>query len=210
MSVITAIEVQKKRGKRRSIFVDGEFVAGVHEDVAAALNLGVGQSFDREKLVELLRAETFRKARERALRLISYRDRSESEIRRRLVGSDFPEDIVEEVIDHLTRMGLLDDRKFCREWVASRTAAKPMGRTRLASELRSRGVDAQIVEEALEVLDPESELDLARSTAQSRLRKMDRADPSVRNKLGSFLRRRGFDWDVITRVLDEQCPADSE
>ncbi|MGB9619528.1 MAG: regulatory protein RecX [Armatimonadota bacterium] len=206
MSIITAIEVQKNRGKRRSIFVDGEFVAGVHEDVAAALKLDVGQSFDRQRLIELLRTETVRKARERALRLIRYRDRSVSEIRRRLVGSDFPEDIVEEVIDELTRVGLLDDRKFSRDWVTSRTAAKPMGKTRLAFELGSRGVEAPIVEEALEGLDPEAEYKLARSTAETRLIKMDRGDPTVRNKLGSFLSRRGFDWDVIVRVLDELVP----
>ena len=183
--------------------MDGEFVAGVHEDVAAALNLGVGQSFDRDRLVELVKAETMRKARERALRLIGYRDRSKSEIRKRLVGSDFPEDIVEEVVDHLSRAGLLDDRKFSRDWVKSRTASKPMGRTRLAWELRSRGVDAPIVEQALEGLDQEAEYGLARSVAEARLRKMDRDDPSVRSKLGSFLRRRGFSWDVIERVLDE-------
>ncbi len=203
MSVITAIEAQKKRGTRRSIFVDGEFVAGVHEDVAAALNLGVGQSFDGGRLAELLRAETVRKARERALRLIGCRDRSKSEIRKRLVGSDFPEDIVEEVIDQLSRAGLLDDRKFSRDWVKSRTASKPMGRTRLAWELRSRGIDAPTVEQALEGLDQETEYGLARSLAEARLRRTDRDAPSVRNKLGSFLRRRGFSWDVIERVLDE-------
>jgi len=203
LSVITAIEAQKKRGTRRSIFVDGEFVAGVHEDVVAALNLGVGQAFDRDRLIGLVRAETMRKARERALRLIGYRDRSKSEIRKRLVGSDYPEDIVEEVVDQLSRAGLLDDRKFSRDWVKSRTASKPMGRTRLAWELRSRGVDAPTVEQALEGLDEETEHGLACSVAEDKLRKMDREDPSVRAKLGSLLRRRGFSWDVIARALDE-------
>ncbi len=206
MGTITAIETQKRRGRRRSVFVDGEFVAGVHEDVVAALNLGVGQSFDRERLVELVRAETLRKARERALKLIGYRDRSESEVRKRLLGSDFPEDIVREVIDQLFRTGLLDDRKFSRDWVQSRTASKPMGRARLAHELRSRGVDAPIVEEALESLDPQTEYELAHSVAEARLAKMDRGDPSLRSRLSAFLRRRGFSWDVIDRAIRELTP----
>ncbi|MCX8053688.1 MAG: recombination regulator RecX [Armatimonadetes bacterium] len=202
MGVITAIETQKKHGKRRSIFVDGQFVAGVHEEVAAALGLNVGQTFDRDQLAELIRAETVRKARERALKLIGYRDRSESEIRKRLIGSNFPEDVVEEVVDQLSRSGLLDDLKFSRDWVKSRTASKPMGRTRLAFELRSKGVDAPIVEEVLEALNPEAEYELALSAAEARLRKLNRDDPSTSNKLSSFLQRRGFSWDVIERVLN--------
>ncbi|MHB9037725.1 MAG: regulatory protein RecX [Armatimonadota bacterium] len=203
MGTITAIETQKKRGYRRSIFVDGKFLVGTHEDVVVALGLGVGQSFDEDRLVETLRAEDSRKARESAFRLLGYRDRSKSEIRKRLIGSDYPEDIVEEVIEQLSRGGLLDDEKFSRDWVNSRTAAKPMGRTRLAWELRSKGVDASTVDEALENLDEDAELELARSIVEKKLEKADRSDPNLKNKLGSFLRRRGFGWEVVNRVIND-------
>ena len=206
MGVITAIEAQKKRGNRRSIFVDGEFVAGVHEEIVLALGLAVGQVFDRDRLVELLKAETKRKARESAIRLINYRDRSVSEIRQRLIRDDFPEEIVEEVTDQLSRTGLLNDEKFSRDWIKARSASKPMGKARLAWELRSKGVDASTVDQALEELDDETEYDLALSAAVRKLRKMDCADPLTKNRLSSFLRRRGFDWDTISRVIDELCP----
>jgi regulatory protein len=206
MSTITAIEAQKKRGNRRSIFVDGEFVAGVHEDIVVALGLAVGQTLDRDRLAELLKAETVRKARESAIRLINYRDRSVSEVRRRLIGDDFPQEVVDDVIDQLSRAGLLDDGKFSRDWVKARSASKPMGRTRLAWELKSRGVDAPTVDEALEAVDEAAECELARSVAAQKLKKMDCSDPLTRNRLGSFLRRRGFDWNVISRVVDELCP----
>jgi regulatory protein len=208
LSIITAIEAQKKRGTRRSIFVDGEFVAGVHEEIVLALGLSVGQSFDRDRLVDLVKAETLRKARESALRLISYRDRSVSEVRKRLIGSDFAEETVEEVVDQLSRAGLLDDGKFIRDWVRSRSASKPMGKTRLAWELRSKGVEAVKVDEALTEIDDQAEYELARSVARDRLRKMDREDPSTRGKLSSFLARRGFSWDAIARVVDEAMPGD--
>ena len=206
VSTITAIEPQKKRGSRRSIFVDGEFVAGVHEDVVAALNLGVGQTLDRSRLVELVRAETARKARGSALRLINYRDRSISEIRKRLSANEFPEDIVDEVVDQLSRAGLVDDRKFSRDWVKSRTTGKPMGKARLAWELRSKGVEPRVVEEALEDLDEDAEYELALSVVAAKMYKADREDPTLKDRLSSFLRRRGFGWDVITRVIENTCP----
>lgn len=208
MGVITAIEAQKKRSKRRSIFVDGEFVAGVHEDVAAALNLSVGQSFDRDRLLELIRAENVRKAYDRALRLIAYRDRSESEVRRRLLASDFSEEVADEVVRKLADVGLLNDERFSEQWVKSRTLSKPMGRARLAWELRSKGVEPETVEQALRDFGEDTEYTLAMSAAQKKLGRMDRTDPSLREKLASFLGRRGFDWDVIRKVLDELCPED--
>ncbi|MCE5313428.1 MAG: RecX family transcriptional regulator [Armatimonadota bacterium] len=203
MGAITAIEAQKRRGYRRSIFVDGEFLVGVHEDVVIALGLGVGQSFDEDRLVEILRAEDLRKARESAYRLLGYRDRSKAEVRKRLIAKDYPEDIVEEVIEQLSGGGLLDDGKFSRDWVKSRTAAKPMGKTRLAWELRSKGVDASTVEEALEGLDEDTQLQLAISVAEKRLGKADRGDPNLKNRLSSLLRRRGFGWEVINKAIDE-------
>ena len=205
MSTITAIEVQKKRGNRRSIFVDGEFIAGVHEEVVFVLGLSVGQTFDKERLVDLLKAETKRKARESAIRLISYRDRSKSEMRRRLIRDEYPEDIVDEVIEQLTNSGLLDDEKFSRDWVKARTASKPMGKTRLAWELRSKGVETPLVEEALEGLDEDTEYELAYSVVAGKLAKINKDDPALRNKLGSLLRRRGFTWGTITRVIDALC-----
>jgi regulatory protein len=210
MNTITAIEPQKKRGDRRSIFVDGQFVAGAHEEVIIALNLRVGQTFDKERLAALIRTETVRKAQESALRLLDYRDRAVSEIRKRLIGNDFPEDIVEEIIDHLSRIGYLDDEKFSREWVRSRTVSKPMGKARLNWELRAKGVEQSMVEEALESLDDNTEYELALAAARKKVEKADPNDQAFRNRLVSFLRRRGFGWEVINRVVDELCPGDQD
>lgn len=206
MGEITAIEVQSKRADRRSIFVDGQFAVGAHQDVVAALNLSVGQRFDDERLAEVVRKETAGKAMESALRLICYRDRSEAEIRRRLSGNDFAEDVVNEVVVRLIDMGLLNDETFSRNWVKSRTAAKPMGRRRLAWELQSRGVGADMVEQALEGFDEHTEEELALDLARNRAAKSDVRDPKFRDKTASFLMRRGFNWDTVARVLDEICP----
>jgi regulatory protein len=202
MGLITAIEPQRNRGNRRSVFVDGEFVAGVHEDIVADLGLAVGQMADTQRLAELLRAETLRKARECALRLIGYRDRSMAEVKRKLAGSDFPEDVVLEVVEQLSSAELLDDDKFSRDWVRARTQAKPMGRTRLAAELRSRGVDKETIEKALSELDVSREQALARELALRRLGKMDRSDPAAVRKLSAFLVRRGFAWEIVGGIME--------
>ncbi len=210
MGEITAIEVQSRRADRRSIFVDGQFAVGAHQDVVATLNLRVGQRFEADQLAQVVGKETARKAMESALRLIGYRDRSEAEIRRRLSGNDFAEDVVDEVVVRLTNMGLLNDQTFSRNWVKSRTAAKPMGRRRLAWELQSKGVSADAIEQALDGLNEQTEEELALDLARNRATKSDVRDPKFRDKTASFLMRRGFNWNTIARVLDEICPQNED
>lgn len=203
MGRISAIEPQKRRRDRVSIFVDGEFVVGAHEAVVVKLGLSIGQFFDSKQLEELVRAETLRKARESAYGLIAYRDRTKSEIRKRLIGSEFPEDVVDEVVNHLIEAELVDDEKFSRDWIKARSAAKPMGKTRLAWELRSKGVEPLDVEEALSGIDEEAEYQLALETARKKLQKADLSDPATKNRLGAFLARRGFGWELIAKVVGE-------
>lgn len=210
MGLITGIEQQKNRKDRKSIFVDGGFLAGVHSDVVSALGLAVGQVVDEKRLNELLRAESVRKAREKALSLLSYRDRSTNEIRRRLIRSDFATDVVEEVVEQFSSSGLLDDEKFSRDWISSRQASKPAGRARLSEELRSKGIRPEVVNDALASLDPEREKALAREAAARKLGKLNMDDQSWKRKLISFLSRRGFDWDTIRDVVGEIDPANED
>lgn len=210
MGRITAIEPQKNRSDRVSIYIDGVFAAGVRNDTVAELGIAVGQECDPAVLERILRAEAVKKARESALRLLSYRSRSESEIRKRLHGSGFPEDVVNEIVEQLTAGGLLNDEKFSTDWVRSRSASRPTGRARLQWELRSRGVDPAIVEDALAALDEDAELELALKCARKKAEKADVGDPSFKGKLSSFLRRRGFGWEVIQKTIDRVCPTDGD
>jgi regulatory protein len=101
MDVITAIEPQKRRGNRRSIYVNGEFVAGVGEEIVVDLGLKVGQQVNGEKLAEVLRAVEVRRAREAALTLLDYRSRTRKELESRLLQKGYPEDIISRVLEQL-------------------------------------------------------------------------------------------------------------
>ena len=80
-SRITAIEPQARRQGRVNVFVDGRFALGLFEEVAAALGLAVGQEMSEERLRESARAETLRRAKEDAYRLLGFRARAEKELK---------------------------------------------------------------------------------------------------------------------------------
>ncbi|MCK4261812.1 RecX family transcriptional regulator, partial [bacterium] len=116
MPKITAIERQKHRPRRRSLFIDGNFVCGVDEEIVLKLNLEVGQEVNQEEISRIIFKEETRKAKEYALNLLSFRPRSSKEVRDRLKRKDYDEKVIEEAVENLGRIGLLNDEEFARSW----------------------------------------------------------------------------------------------
>lgn len=199
---ITAIEVQEKKRNRRSIFMDGKFVMGVDEDVVADLGLHVGQQLAEEELQKIVHAELVSKAKQKALNLLGYRSRSRAEIAKRLSRAGYAEEVVEEVLSRLEDLGLIDDARFSASWVNSRVAGKGLGKARIRWELRQKGVADEVAEEALSAVDADAEYRLAADAARRRWGKdKDTDERAKRRRVASFLRRRGFEWQVIREVL---------
>lgn len=198
---ISAIEAQEKKANRRSIFVNGKFALGVDESVIADLGLHVGQQISEEELQKIVHTELVAKAKQKAFRLLEYRSRSKAEIARRLSMAGFAEDVIEETLTRLEGLGLIDDAQFSQSWVNHR---KSFGKTRIKWELRQKGVSTDVAEEALSAINADTEYESAIDAAGRRWRKYLRLDERTkRNRTASYLRRQGFGWEVITKVLNE-------
>jgi regulatory protein len=203
---ITAIEIQKNDPDRRSIYIDGDFSVGVSSEVVLTLGLYVGQEVGEQELEAVAYREDRRKAINSAINLLSYRDRTIGEIEKRLKSKSYPEDLIGEVIEELTRLELVDDKKFSKDWVESRGKFKPKSRSALVAELRNKGVDKELAERAVENIDDEGELKMAKSVAENAARKTSKEGDALVRYLSGVLARRGFNWEIIRRVLEELLP----
>ena len=208
MDTITAIEPQKRRTNRRSVYVDGQFVAGVDEEIVLELGLRVGQQVDGNRLAEVLAAEETRRASQYALTLLDYRARTAKELERRMLQKGYSEEAVAKVLAQLQRVDLVNDERFASDWVASRIAHRPTGRSRILWELRRKGVASEIVDEALEQIDEDREFEMALELAEKKLGGARPKDPETKRRLAGLLQRRGFHWGVVSAVFDRLAPED--
>ncbi len=200
MPKITAIEIQKKNPNRVSISLDGQFAFGLSRIVAAWLN--VGQELSEEKIATLQEEDAREAAIQKALRFLGYRARSVSEVRENLHKHEIPESVIELTLKRLQETGLLNDQEFAQAWVENRNTFRPRSRRALAMELRRKGLGDDVIQQTLEQTVDESSL--ARDAGRKYLRKVQGLDwPDFRNKLGGFLGRRGFSYDVVAPVLRE-------
>jgi regulatory protein len=197
MKKITAIQVQKNNPNRVNIYLDGEFAFGLARIVAAWLQ--VGQTLDEEKIAKLQTDDSRERARGQALLYLSYRARSENEIRQNLTKHEIPDAVIEETLERLRRDGFANDKKFASAWVENRSTFRPRGRRALALELRQKGIDDSTIESALEGVDEEA---LAYEAGQKKARKLKVQEwNEFRKKMSEFLARRGFSYSVIAPIV---------
>jgi regulatory protein len=197
---ITAITAQKRDKKRVNIFFDGEFAFGISRIVAAWLQ--VGQNLTDEQISKLISEDQDEVAYQRAIKLITYRDRSIAEIRQSLHQKQIPEEIIENVINRLGENGLLDDKRFANLWIENRNEFRPRSHRMLTLELQKKGISEDIISQVLENTTADEEL--AHKAAQKQIRRyMTLEWQDFRRKLGSFLARRGFSYETVDLTVHQ-------
>ncbi len=194
---ITALKAQKRRRDRVNVYLDGEYAFALSRIVAAWLE--VGAELSEAKIAELTAADQREAAYQQALKFLSYRPRSEAEIRNNLCKHDIDETIILDVLQRLKKSGLLHDRDFARNWVANRNEFSPRGRRALRAELRQKRVADDLIDEALAELD---ETTLAERAARQKAHKVHTDDwQTFFRKMAGFLGRRGFNYEIIREIV---------
>lgn len=200
MAVVTAIEQQPRR-RRFNLFVDGEFALALEPETLAASGLKTGSPVGVNQLMELNAADLRKRALDAALRLLSYRPRSEQELRTRMLRHKLPPDVIGATIERLREYGYVNDQAFARSWVESRSGSSPRGQRLLKRELRGKGVSVEVAEAAVTASD---DAEAALQAAQKKARTLRGLEyPDFRNRLAGYLQRRGFGYDVIKPVINQ-------
>jgi len=197
MPKITALQPQKRDPQRVNIHLDGEYAFSLARIVAVWLK--VGQELSDEKIASLQTEDARERAYQQAMLFLSYRARSESEIRQNLRKHEIPEDVIEQTLDRLRENQLANDDKFARAWVENRNTFRPRSRRALSVELRQKGISDEAAQSALAGLDEEALAYEAGLKKAHRLQVLEWSE--FRKKLSEFLARRGFPYSVIAPTV---------
>ena len=199
---ITALEPQVTNPERINVFVDGRFLLGVNASVVFQMGLEPEQELEPVQLEELQSEAGLQQAVDRAYNYLSYRPRSREEVRRYLRRKETPPETIEAALARLDRLDLINDHSFASFWVESREQFSPRGARALKNELRMKGVEREVVEEMIDdEKDEERSLRAGRKKALSLVRIPGMDFATFRARLGSFLQRRGFGYEVSTRTV---------
>lgn len=206
---VTAISAQLRNPNRVNVSVDGVYRLSLDIFQLVELGIKVGNEYTEEELAELQQESEFGKLYGRALEYTMLRPHSEKEVRDYLWRKTRPtiskegvkrpgasQKSADQALSRLKEKGYIDDEKFSRSWAENRSQIKGISRRKLQLELRKKGVEASIIEQALQESPRSDEDELAKIIAKKRHRYDNE------QKFIGYLMRQGFSYDIIKRSLE--------
>lgn len=214
---LTRIEPLPPKGLRVRVHLDVGDPFEVALEALELARLGVGDALTSAARRTLLDGDADVQVREAALSLLSHRARTRRELERKLRGKRFDGARIDACLDRLEERGLLSDAAVAAAFVRDRLKFRPRGQSRLASELRAKGVEADVAQESIALVfedEAVSDIDLARASAEAWLSRQPhevaRALASrahtpesgkAKRRLYGYLARRGFRADALDAAM---------
>jgi regulatory protein len=214
---ITRLEPIGPRGLTVRLHLDEGAPLEVMLEALEVSRLGAGDALDGDARARLLDADADVRVREGALSLLSYRARTRQELRRKLRGKGFDPARIDACLTRLEERGLLSDAAVAAAFVRDRLRLRPSGSARLASELRAKGVGADVAQETIGLVFEDEEVsdtDLARGAAEAWLARQSSDVASAlssrshtpesgkaKRRLYGYLTRRGFRGDAMQAAM---------
>lgn len=198
MAIVTNVEMTKTHAK---IDLDGRFFARLQMKYFKKMPIEINEAIDEDDYIDHIAQLQLKDAYETALTSLDFSARTAVELRRRLKQKGFVEPAVDAVVQRLKSNGLINDEQYAERMVEI-GQQKQLGLYALKRKMRSKGLDEDLVDSALEEIDPEDQLQAAKEAASKLSRRYaSEDDRTARRKLGQALARRGFSWDIIESAL---------
>lgn len=191
----------QKNSNRVSLYSDDDFVIGIDKDLLLEYGLATGAELTPKLLSELKTADNEKKCLAKAYHFLSFRPRSEAEMRLKL-AEKYASPIVEKTVKKLKKYNLINDLEFAESWVRDRSPSR--GPALLRAELTKKGLRREIIDLVLEKIDKRSLVEDARKLIATR-KKFQTLEPKDRfKKIAPYLLRRGYDYETIKEALRDQ------
>lgn len=201
MPIITSVKPQKN-GKRLNIYLDGQFGFGIDLENFMKEGLKMDMNLTDEEVAKIIKKAEFQKAFDKIVRFATVRPRSEKEITGWLKRKKVHESLHKELFDRLKRLELIDDAKFAAWWVEQRTTFRPKGKRVLEMELAQKGINREVIREVLSD-SPIDEEKMAKGLLEKNEHKWENLPKlKAREKKTRFLASKGFNWDIIEKLVN--------
>ncbi len=199
MSKITALKANKRSGEQVNMFLDGKFAVKIDTETVTKKGLKVGEEISENRIQELTEDAGLARGMNIAYRFLSYRPRSEAEMKERLRRRGLDDSKIEIIINKLKEQKLLDDTAFAQFWKENRDTFRPRSQRMTGLELKKKGVTDEIIKE---ITDDSDDMQSAYQAALHKAQHLPNQDYEVfRRRLGDYLKRRGFGYTVINQTV---------
>lgn len=198
---LTAAE-PRRRGLVQ-LFLDGEAAVKLDAQVFLQSGLKPGDQVSDQELFELIQASDARRAQEKALYLLEYRNYSKRELTEKIARTAASREAAQAAAGRMEELGLIDDRRFGEDYAKELFSRKGYGARRAAQELRRKGLDQELVQELVEKYgSPEQSGENIRRVLEKKYPGW-REDEKVRRRAFAALQRLGYSYQEVREAMGQ-------
>ena len=200
--LITAIEPRKK--SMSALYIDGEFVMNLDSRTLIENRFDVGREIDDDDLYEIIKLSNERRAKEKALWMISYRDHSKKELKDK-IRRTCDEDSAQKAVERMEELGLVNDENYARRYAQQLLFTKHMSKNGAFQSLVQKGIDKELASRILDDITVDSREHM-RAVIDKKYKNIN--DEKIRRRASAALQKLGYRWDEIRSVFEEYTEED--
>lgn len=195
------ISINKYKGNTYEISFNEREKVYLNNEIILQYGLKSNTKISAERLNEVIHADTIRKAKERALYLLDYKDYSYIQLYEKL-EVNYPQDICLEVLSKLVELGIINDNRYAKNLAERLILGKKYGSYRAIRELKLKGIDDDLAKDVVSYYE-DTELERLEELINSKYsRYLNTGNEKDINKVKNALVRLGYSYDLINQVLD--------
>jgi regulatory protein len=198
--LVKILNIEKYKGNTYCVEIEGEDNIYLHSSIISEFHLKSEMIIPQSALEEIIFQNDFRKAKERALYLLDYRDHSYKELYDKLRRNYSPE-ICNAVMEKMIEIGVIDDRKYAERYARYLFEVKRAGKYKARAEMLKKGIDKEIVDEFLEEYEEDTQERLKELVEKKYARYL--TDEKGVQKVFNALVRYGYNYSDVREVIKE-------
>ena len=191
-------DIRPRRKGLSAVYIDGEYALSLDTQTLLEHRIDIGREFDDEELHDLIESSNERRAKEKALWLISYRSHSKKELRDK-ISRTCDRQSAEKAVERMEELGLVNDRDYAERCAQTLIFTKHMSKRGAAMELRRKGIESEIIDEVLGHIEVD-EREQIQAVIERKYPKID--DEKIRRRAVAALQRLGYGWEDIKAVIE--------
>lgn len=202
---MTITNIVPKRKKLSAVYIDGEYALKIDTETIISSPYSIGSEISDDELKELIELSGEKRAKEKALWLLSNRDHSKRELETKIRKTEDAES-AKKAVERMEELGLVDDEKFAKRYAEQLINVKHLSVRGAKYKLLEKGIDKDLADEILEELSPEPREHI--EILIERKYKNNLKDEKGRRKTIAALQRMGYSWSDIKAVMSNYSEDD--
>lgn len=202
---MTITSIEPKRKRLSAIYIDGEYAMKLDTEAVLMSRFSVGSEISDEELKELIEFSNEKRAKEKALWLISYRDHSKKELMDKLKRTA-DEQSAESAAERMEQLGLIDDEKYARKYANELINVKHLSKRAAEFKLFEKGIDKELARDILDEMEINPRDHISAIIEKKYYNAL--ADEKGRKRTIGALQRMGYSWGDINSVLNDYIEED--